>query len=65
MAVIKNIKKYTAAGEKERRKYLKSLSLRKAAMIMETLLKSKLWQEMFYKHDDHPTSIKFALKHAK
>lgn len=65
MAMVKNIKKYTAACEKERRKYLKSLSLRKAARIMETLLRSKLWREMFYKHDDHPTSIKFALKHAK
>ncbi len=65
LLMVKNIKRYTVASEKERKKYLKSLSLGKAAKIMKTLLISKLWCEMFHKHDDHPTSIKFALKHAK
>lgn len=65
MNMVKNVKRYGNTGEKERLKYLKSLSLRKAARIMETLLRSRIWQEMFYKHDDHPTSIKVALKHAK
>jgi len=65
LLVVKNIKSYTEASEKERKKYLKGLSLKKASRIMETLLRSKIWREMFHKHDDHPTSIQFALKHAK
>jgi len=62
--MIKNPEKYKKESEKERREYLRKLTIRESAEILEFLLDDELIRAL--KFSDHlPVSLKIGLKNAK
>jgi len=62
--MIKNPEKYRRESEKERREYLRKLTIKESAQILEFLLDDELIKAL--KFSDHlPTSLKIGLKNAR
>jgi len=63
--MIKNIKRFLKESEKKRKAFLKTLSIRKAIKILESLISSNLLKELTSMPKTTPISLEKSLKHAK
>jgi len=63
--MIKNIKGFLKESEEKRRKFLRSLSLKRGIKILENLISSRLLTALTHRHKDSPVSLEKALKHAR
>lgn len=62
--MIKNPQEYREESERERREYLRRLTIKESAEIIESLVDEELIREL--KFSDHfPVSLKIGLKNAK
>jgi hypothetical protein len=55
--MVHNYKKYLQECEKEKRKFLKKLTIKQSVAILEDLLMSQLLSKFKFTNDDHPIAL--------
>lgn len=63
--MIRNVKKFLRDNEKKRLKFLRGLSIKRAADILGSMISSSLLRAFTSKPKSFPLSLEKSLKHAK